>query len=202
MATDLLTGHEVWLRQGSVVEMLRASFSLPGLFAPVEVDGRWLVDGALVNPLPVSVCRAMGARVVIAVNLNADPIGRIRMPGQRIARAIGFDLMPRDVQEHVPGQGNHGLGARLRKLFGREPDAPSLFGTMVQSLNILLDRVTRSRLAGEPPDVTISPRLGHIGLLEFDRAAEVIAEGSAAAERQRALLTEVIALLGATKPSV
>jgi len=202
VATDLLTGHEVWLRQGSVVEMLRASFSLPGLFAPVEVDGRWLVDGALVNPLPVSVCRAMGARVVIAVNLNADPIGRIRMPGQRIARAIGFDLMPRDVQEHVPGQGNHGLGARLRKLFGREPDAPSLFGTMVQSLNILLDRVTRSRLAGEPPDVTISPRLGHIGLLEFDRAAEVIAEGSAAAERQRALLTEVIALLGATKPSV
>ena len=201
VATDLLTGHEVWLRQGSVVEMLRASFSLPGLFAPVEVDGRWLVDGALVNPLPVSVCRAMGARVVIAVNLNADPIGRIRMPGQRIARAIGFDLMPRDVQEHVPGQGNHGLGARLRKLFGREPDAPSLFGTMVQSLNILLDRVTRSRLAGEPPDVTISPRLGHIGLLEFDRAAEVIAEGSAAAERQRALLTEIISLLGASKPS-
>ena len=73
---------------------------------------------------------------------------------------------------------------------------------MVQSLNILLDRVTRSRLAGEPPDVTISPRLGHIGLLEFDRAAEVIAEGSAAAERQRALLTEVISLLGASRPSV
>ena len=198
VATDLLTGHEVWLRQGSVVEMLRASFSLPGLFAPVEVDGRWLVDGALVNPLPVSVCRAMGARVVIAVNLNADPIGRIRMPGQRIARAIGFDLLP----GHVQGQGNHGLGSWLRKLFGREPDAPSLFGTMVQSLNILLDRVTRSRLAGEPPDVTISPRLGHIGLLEFDRAAEVIAEGSAAAERQRALLAEVISLLGASKPSV
>jgi NTE family protein len=198
VATDLLTGHEVWLRQGNLVEMLRASFSLPGLFSPVEVDGRWLVDGALVNPLPVSVCRAMGARVVIAVNLNADPIGRIRMPGQRIARAIGFDLMPKD----VPGQANHGLGARLRKLFGREPDAPSLFGTMVQSLNILLDRVTRSRLAGEPPDVTISPRLGHIGLLEFDRAAEVIAEGSAAAERQRALLAEVISLLGGSKPSV
>jgi NTE family protein len=201
VATDLLTGHEVWLRQGNVAEMLRASFSLPGLFSPVEVDGRWLVDGALVNPLPVSVCRAMGARVVIAVNLNADPIGRIRMPGQRIARAIGFDLMPGDVQGHVQGQGNHGLGAWLRKLFGREPDAPSLFGTMVQSLNILLDRVTRSRLAGEPPDVTISPRLGHIGLLEFDRAAEVIAEGSAAAERQRALLTEIISLLGASKPS-
>jgi NTE family protein len=197
VATDLLTGHEVWLRQGSVVEMLRASFSLPGLFSPVEVDGRWLVDGALVNPLPVSVCRAMGARVVIAVNLNADPIGCIRVPGQRIARAIGFDLLPR----HVQGRAN-GLGFWLRRLFGREPDAPSLFGAMVQSLNILIDRVTRSRLAGEPPDVTISPRLGHIGLLEFDRAAEVIAEGSAAVEHQRALLAEVISLLGESKPSV
>jgi NTE family protein len=191
VATDLLTGHEVWLRKGDLVEMLRASFSLPGLFSPVEVDGRWLVDGALVNPLPVSVCRAMGAHVVIAVNLNADPIGRVRMPGQRIPRAAGFDVL----QALPRSKANFGVGSWLRSVFGREPDAPSLFGTMVQSLNILLDRVTRSRLAGEPPDVSISPRLGHIGLLEFDRAAEVIAEGEAATERTLAELGEVIALM-------
>ena len=191
VATDLLTGHEVWLRKGDLVEMLRASFSLPGLFSPVEVDGRWLVDGALVNPLPVSVCRAMGAHVVIAVNLNADPIGRVRMPGQRIPRAAGFDVL----QALPQSKANIGVGSWLRSVFGREPDAPSLFGTMVQSLNILLDRVTRSRLAGEPPDVSISPRLGHIGLLEFDRAAEVIAEGEAATERTLAELGEVIALM-------
>jgi NTE family protein len=191
VATDLLTGHEVWLRKGDLVEMLRASFSLPGLFSPVEVDGRWLVDGALVNPLPVSVCRAMGAHVVIAVNLNADPIGRVRMPGQRIPRAAGFDVL----QALPVGKASLGVGSWLRSVFGREPDAPSLFGTMVQSLNILLDRVTRSRLAGEPPDVSISPRLGHIGLLEFDRAAEVIAEGEAATERTLAELGEVIALM-------
>lgn len=191
VATDLLTGHEVWLRKGDLVEMLRASFSLPGLFSPVEVEGRWLVDGALVNPLPVSVCRAMGAHVVIAVNLNADPIGRVRMPGQRIPRAAGFDVL-----QALPGsKANLGVGSWLRTVFGREPDAPSLFGTMVQSLNILLDRVTRSRLAGEPPDVSISPRLGHIGLLEFDRASEVIAEGEAATERTLAELGEVIALM-------
>jgi NTE family protein len=191
VATDLLTGHEVWLRKGDLVEMLRASFSLPGLFSPVEVDGRWLVDGALVNPLPVSVCRAMGAHVVIAVNLNADPIGRVRMPGQRIPRAAGFDIL----QALPVGKASLGVGSWLRSVFGREPDAPSLFGTMTQSLNILLDRVTRSRLAGEPPDVSISPRLGHIGLLEFDRAAEVIAEGEAATERTLAELGEVIALM-------
>ena len=192
VATDLLTGHEVWLRKGDLVEMLRASFSLPGLFSPVEVGGRWLVDGALVNPLPVSVCRAMGAHVIIAVNLNADPIGRVRMPGQRIPRAAGFDIL----QALPQSKANIGVGSWLRSVFGREPDAPSLFGTMTQSLNILLDRVTRSRLAGEPPDVSISPRLGHIGLLEFDRAAEVIAEGEAATERTLAELGEVIALMG------
>jgi NTE family protein len=191
VATELVTGHEVWLRQGDLVDMLRASFSLPGLFAPVEVDGRWLVDGALVNPLPVSVCRAMGADVVIAINLNADAIGRARMPGQRIARAAGFDPL----REMPAGAPNHGLGAWLRRVFGREADSPSLFGVMVQSLNILLDRVTRSRLAGEPPDVTVAPRLGHIGLLEFDRAAEVIAEGAAAAERALGELAEAIALV-------
>ena len=102
----------------------------------------------------------------------------------------------------APSGLNHGIGSWLRRIFGREADSPSVFGVMVQSLNILLDRITRSRLAGEPPDVSITPRLGHIGLLEFDRAAEVIAEGSAAAERQRALLTEVISLLGASRPSV
>ncbi len=191
VATELVTGHEVWLRQGDLVDMLRASFSLPGLFAPVEVEGRWLVDGALVNPLPVSVCRAMGADVVIAINLNADAIGRARMPGQRIARAAGFDPlheMPADAL-------NHGLGPWLRRVFGRDADSPSLFGVMVQSLNILLDRVTRSRLAGEPPDVTVAPCLGHIGLLEFDRAAEVIAEGAAATERALGELAEAIALV-------
>src|SRR5690242_3803848 len=200
VATDLLTGHEVWLRQGNLVEMLRASFSLPGLFSPVEVEGRWLVDGALVNPLPVSVCRAMGAHVIIAVNLSSDPVGRARLPGQRIPRAAGFEVLT-ELPE-IPNAGNHSWGSWLRGVFGREPGAPSMFGVMVQSLNILLDRVTRSRLAGEPPDVSIMPRLGHIGLLEFHRAAEVIAEGAAAAERQRALLAEVISLIGNSRHTV
>jgi NTE family protein len=194
VATDLLTGHEVWLRKGDLVDALRASISLPGLFSPVEVDGRWLVDGALVNPLPVSVCRAMGAHVVIAVNLSADPIGRARMPGQRIARAAGFDL-PNDLPK-MPADLGHGLGPWLRNAFAREADAPSILGVMVQSLNILLDRVTRSRLAGEPPDVSIAPRLGHIGLLEFDRAQEVIAEGALATERALDELGDVIAVFG------
>ena len=193
VATDLVTGHEVWLRSGNLVDALRASISLPGVFSPVELNERWLIDGALVNPLPVSVCRAMGAQVVIAVNLHADLIGRTRAPGQRIPRAAGFDLL--DELPTVGQQAPHGLNGWLKSIFGREHDAPSLFGVMVQSLNIMQDRITRSRLAGEPPDVSITPKLGHIGLLEFHRAEEVIAEGAAATERARDELAEAIAVL-------
>lgn len=195
VATDLVTGHEVWLNRGNLVDALRASISLPGIFSPVEIDERWLIDGALVNPLPVSVCRAMGAQLVIAVNLHADLLGRTRAPGQRIPRAAGFDLLN---ELPLPDEHSlHGLGGWLKNVFGRQPGAPSLFGVMVQSLNIMQDRITRSRLAGEPPDVSITPRLGHIGLLEFHRAEEVIAEGAAAAERARGELGEAIAVFEA-----
>ena len=192
LATDLVTGHEVWLRQGPLVDALRASFSLPGLFAPVRTDDRWLVDGAMVNPLPVSVCRAMGAQLVIAVNLHADLIGRNPWPGTGVPRAAGFDLL-NELPADAPAR-EGALEGALRHIFGRAPDRPSLFGVMVQSLNIMQDRITRSRMAGEPPDVAINPRLGHLGLLEFHRADEAIAEGRKAAERALPELRDAIAL--------
>jgi len=180
VAADMVTGHEVWLRQGPLVEALRASFSLPGVFAPVMLDQRWLIDGALINPVPVSPCLAMGAQMTIAVNLNSDIIGNARRPGQSIPTVAGFDLLE---QQHEAAT----LASRIplaRRFFRREPNKPSLFGVMFASLNILQDRIARSRLAGDPPDVTIEPRIGHIGLAEFDRAGEIIDEGAAAAERR------------------
>ncbi len=195
MATDLLTGHEVWLRKGDLVQAIRTSFSLPGIFEPVRLEGRWLVDGALVNPVPVSACRAMGAQMTIGVNLNGDLIGKARQPGTDFQTAAGFDLLEelRNNPTKAPGSKLNGLG---RRLFKRQPSSPSLFGVMVSSLNIVQDRITRSRLAGEPPDVHITPRLGHIGLLEFDRADEVIAEGEAAVERALPDLRAAYSLFG------
>ena len=76
VATELQTGREVWLNEGSVIDAVRASIALPGLFTPAQYEGHVLVDGGLVNPVPVSLCRAMGADVVIAVDLNWDLIGR------------------------------------------------------------------------------------------------------------------------------
>ncbi|MDP6342138.1 MAG: patatin-like phospholipase family protein [Alphaproteobacteria bacterium] len=185
VATELENGHEIWLRRGPLVASLQASYALPGVFPPVELDGHQLVDGALVNPVPVSVCRALGARLVIAVNLNAD------MLGQRRRAPAGEAEMPAG----APWPAGKSGVSMFDGLFGRE-DSPSMISVMATSLNILQDRLGRSRLAGDPPDVTIAPRVGHIGLLEFDRAEELIAEGEAAVQRSMPFLDEALAVLG------
>lgn len=193
VATDLLTGHEVWLRKGPIVDAVRASFSIPGIFRPAHMDGRWLVDGALTNPLPVSICRAMDCQCVIAVNLTGDIIGRNRAPDSNIQTAAGFDLLPFLSESGMEDRLSM-LDPFTRRIFRREDKEPSMFGVMTSSLSIILDRITRQRMAGDPPDVQITPRVGHIGLLEFDRAAEAIAEGEAAVERAKPWLRDAIDL--------
>jgi NTE family protein len=179
VAADLVTGHEVWLRKGRLVDVMRASFSLPGIFSPVFMNNRWLIDGALVNPVPVSACTASGARMTIAVNVSGDIIGKSQKTDDLTGAIAGFDI------PHAEGA-QQGLRSGLMQKIMRKNDennAPSIFGVMVSSLNIIQDRLARSRLAGDPPDVLIVPRIGHIGLMEFDRAEELIAEGEAAVER-------------------
>jgi NTE family protein len=180
VATELATGHEIWLRQGPLVEALRASYALPGIFPPVELEDRPLVDGALVNPVPVSVCRAMGARLVIAVNLNADMLGSDRQ---------------QMLQAQQQGKNGNGGAARLLENLFRRDGTPGMFNVMASALNILQDRLGRSRLAGDPPDVTIAPRVGHIGLLDFDCAGELIELGEAAVERSLPFLREALDIL-------
>jgi NTE family protein len=181
VAADLVTGHEVWLRKGRLVDMMRASFSLPGIFSPVFMNGRWLVDGALVNPVPVSACTSHGARMTIAINVNGDIIGKAKRPGDSIPTVAGFNLLETEAPSQVEQAKSRTL---IQRIFRQESrDSPSLFGVMISSLNIVQDRLARSRLAGDPADVLITPRIGHIGLMEFDRAEELIAEGEAAVER-------------------
>lgn len=182
VATDLASGREVWLRDGKVLDAVRASIALPGLFTPARRDGRWLVDGGLVNPVPVSLCRAMGAETVIAVDLNTDLIGRhLRRyqpsAGRKTQAPEGrADSLMKQVQDR--------LSTLQLPWSWREADdsPPSLFDTISTSLNIMQVHIGRSRLAGEPPDIMITPRLAHLQLLEFHRAAEAIAEGRRAAE--------------------
>ncbi|MCB1782961.1 MAG: patatin-like phospholipase family protein [Alphaproteobacteria bacterium] len=179
IATDLASGHEVWLRKGNLMDAMFASFALPGVFPPVERENRFLVDGALVNPCPISPCQALGARMTIAVDLNSDLIGKAAKPGTSYQTITGFDVfntqdVPKEDQKQFQSS------SLSRRLFRREDNNPSLFGVMVSALGILQDRLTRSRLAGEPPDIHIKPAIGHIGLLEFERADELIAAGEEA----------------------
>jgi NTE family protein len=196
VATDLVTGHEVWLQEGLIAHAMRASFAMPGVFRPVKMQGRWLLDGALVNPVPVAACRALGADMVIAVNLNADIIGKSRRPGSSIPTAAGFDLLK--MIDQSGDEGAPTVDNLSRRVFQRESDSPSLFGVLVATMNIMQDRITRSRMAGDPPDVMIAPRLGNIGLLEFDRAEDAIAEGELAVSRVRPEIADALSVLAQT----
>jgi len=181
VATELGTGHEVWLNKGDLVTALKASFALPGIFRPVQINGRWLIDGALVNPIPVSVCRALGARIVIAINLNNDLFGKGGVIHDQEAL-----LEPSSAEDPALPEGNGRAAVHLlhRQIFGRGNGAPGMSAVMIDAINITQDRIARSRLAGDPPDITIGPKTGRIGLFDFHRANEAIALGAKAAEAQ------------------
>lgn len=176
VATDLETGREVWLTKGLVLEAVWSSIALPGLFPAIKNNNKWLVDGGLVNPVPVSVCRALGADVVIAVNLNGDIVGKhFQKPENKIKQdTCVVDKITDLVTEYA---------ASVFSTSTDEEQPPSLFEAIASSVNITQDRVTRSRMAGDPPDILLSPKLSHIGLLEFYRANEAIDEGKACVQR-------------------
>jgi NTE family protein len=175
VATDLHSGQEIWLREGRVSTAVSASVAVPGLFPPVLLDERFLVDGGVVNPVPVSLSRAMGADIVIAVDLGSDLVGRYvrdddRAPTEFVSRGFMGRLLSRYskvVESHAEPV----------------PRWPSLLETLMGSINVMQVRIARSRLAGDPPDVLLTPRLGHLGLLDYHRAEVAIAEGHDAVTR-------------------
>lgn len=185
VSTDLETGREVWHTNGSLIEAIWASMSLPGLFPAIRNNNRWLVDGGLVNPVPVSVCRALGADIVIAVNLNGDIVGkRFNKPGseKKADKRVGGKLTEL-VREYS------GLSFLLSD---ESQPAPGLLDAIAGSVNITQDRITRSRMAGDPPDIMISPKLSSIGLLELHRAKEAIIEGEKCVQRKLSEIEYVI----------
>ena len=191
VATDLTTGREVWFERGPVLEAVRASIALPGILSPAKIGERWLVDGGLSNPVPVSVCRALGADVIIAVNLNGDLLGR-RFASEPPAETTLSAQIPNEFLAGVLEQLPRGLRGQvtpvIERLLPRRRMAPGYFQVVANSLNIMQDYVTRARLAGEPPHVMLAPRLRDIGLMEFNRAPEAIAEGRACVEQAMPIL--------------
>lgn len=194
IACELKSGQEIWLKQGPMCDAIKASFALPGVFEPIRHEHKWLVDGALVNPVPVSVCRAAGCDMVIAVNLSEDIYGRARAKRQGILETGEYGVF-NEIASAPTALGRIGKRSFIKRLFGHQEDAPSLFANMVASLNILQNRLSRSRLAGDPPDVTILPRCGHVGLMEFHRADELIKEGVLAFDEALPHLKDALAII-------
>ncbi len=217
VATEIGSGHEIWLTRGSLVEAMRASYALPGIFEPVLHAGRWLFDGALVNPIPVTVCRALGASYVIAVNLNADTLNKgtvipdhgavparepVAMPV--LVPALAAEANPVAVRRSTLMGGIMSTAGMLGRQFGgrdllrqftrREDGAPGIGSVMIDAFNITQDRISRSRLAGDPPDLLINAKVGRVGLFEFHRADELIQAGRDATSRAIAEINDHIEL--------
>ncbi|MGB5473753.1 MAG: patatin-like phospholipase family protein [Gammaproteobacteria bacterium] len=189
VSTDLQTGREVWFTSGPIIEAVWASISLPGLFPAIRNDSKWLVDGGLVNPVPVSVSRALGADIVIAVNLNGNIAGKhFEQPEKQLKKQPNHinkvtDLVTDLVREYT---------GDLFSSPESEDQPPGLFDAIAGSVNIAQDRITRSRMAGDPPDILLTPRLAHIGLLEFYRASEAIEEGRNCVQRMQPEIRHVM----------
>jgi NTE family protein len=195
IACELMSGHEIWLREGSLIDAVQASFALPGVFEPFCHEGRWLVDGALVNPVPVSACRAMGAELVIAVNLVEDMYGRARAEREGLVGTGKYGVFTEFMKPQTLTR-NPLSQTFVRKLLTHKNDSPSIFANMVASLNVIQNRLARSRLAGDPPDILIAPKAGHIGLMEFHRGGELIEVGEKAFEEEYDSLLDALTIIG------
>lgn len=176
VATELTTGNEVWFQTGDIFDAVRASISLPGLFTPVYLNNKWLADGALVNPVPVSVCRALGAEQIIAVDLNSHLVGK---PFRK-------DELKNEAQtEKSENNVKRWLNDVVDKFFDNNngSEGPGILDVLNSAIIIMEDRITRSRMAGDPPDVLLRPDLSNIGMMDFDRAAEAVVKGIDCVER-------------------
>ncbi len=213
VCTEMKTGREIWITRGPVLTAARASCALPGVFSPVKHEDRWMLDGGLVNPVPVSPCRALGADVVIAVNLNAQLVGShlSRASRQMVEREVDAEAAaqeaaagqeqalssaesPPELQsEAVTAKGasrqSRGFWQRVIGYFeSSDPEHPGLFDVVASSVNIMQDRLTRSRMAGDPPEVTLIPLLEDYALMDFHRAEHAIEEGRDLVRRHEAEL--------------
>jgi NTE family protein len=196
VAADLDTGEEIWLRTGSMLAAVRASSGMPGLFTPMRHQDRWMIDGGVVNPVPVTLCRALGAEYVIAVNLNVQVSGRWASSRRRTAAP---EAKPQE-DEAASAEAGWALKDKWTDLMGGLVDSlrpsssnePGLFDVIAGSVHIMQDHIARSRMAGDPPNLAVVPELGHFQLMDFHRAAEAIEAGRAAVEAVAAQLEPLI----------
>ena len=183
VSTDLGTGQKVVLKSGNILDALRASISIPGLFAPARIKNRWLVDGGLVDPVPVSVARALGADIVVAIDLSSGIVSNKKQKKQKsryektpIEQEEGKNELIKKLADYYEKAGLS-FKNKINDLLKKEASTPDIIETVTTSINIMQDRITRINLAVTPPDVLIQPHLGELKMLDFDQVEHTIEEG-------------------------
>lgn len=180
IATDLDTGQEVVLDRGPVTEAVRASIAIPGVFRPRTIDSRVLVDGGLVNPIPVSVARRMGADFVIAVSIL-----RLRgvIEGSAESMLLATELGP------AAGDGNPSSAGEVQAVAGGNGNGngklvePGMLDVLAKGSAVVQSHIAAARLRDCPPDAFLSPRSENIGIFELMRSAEAVEAGRDVARR-------------------
>jgi NTE family protein len=201
VAADLNSGAEIWLRQGSMLAAVRASSGMPGLFTPMWHQDRWMIDGGVVNPVPVTLCRALGAERVIAVNLNV-PVSDRWASRRRRAETTAVPAVPHPPRSEE-GSEEAGwafmdkwselMSGLVDSMRPERSDEPGLFEVMAASIHIMQDHIARDRMREDPPDLSLDPNLSEFALMDFHRAAEAIVVGRKTVEAAAAELESVIA---------
>lgn len=183
IATDMHTAEQVILDKGNLTDALRASMGVPGVMTPVHYEGRWLVDGGVVNPLPINVCRDLGADIVVAVDINSERISK--RPRKQSASQMEKNIERAEktrleiVGSWVEKYGSVGKNMRTRidKWFSSDEPTPHIFDVLVSSLNIMQKKIEEMNLKASPPDFLIQPQLGDMSFFDFDQAEHAIDEG-------------------------
>lgn len=168
VATNLETGEEVRLNQGKVIDAIRASIAIPGIFTPLKKGRRFLVDGGVVNPVPVDVARQMGAEVVVAVDLNHEFI-REKLHSRK--------------RRHL--ERNHIVEWLT-------PERPNIIDIIENSVFMMQNEITEKKMELNRPDILIRPELGSARIFDFHRSKELINEGFACMNRAIPALKEIL----------
>ncbi len=205
VATDLITGHEIWFRSGSLLDAVRASISIPGIFEPFHLNGNWYVDGGVLNPVPVSLCRALGADIIIAVDVNTGMLNKPpedsvkRIPGitnDQLINDRDYDPFSSSISRNVKDR----IGEVLSKVWsGNNKKKPGLFTVINNSVHFMQEHITRNRLAYDPPDILLHPQTGGIGFMDFHRAAEAIEAGKDCVRKNKTELLDSVNRFGENK---
>ncbi len=209
VATDLSTGKEVWFTKGSLLDAIRASVSLPGLLAPFKFNDSWLVDGGLVNPVPISLCKALGADIVIAVNLNGTILGKHCVNSENTANNEdnnsdlfsdnnldngneSNDNITNRFSKRLKSSIKTGMESMVSRVWHGFNKTPGVIDVLASSVNIMQDKITKNRLKQDPPDLILNPKTGHLGLMEFNRASEAIKEGISCVKKHETILKKLV----------